>query len=118
QCAAGFNASITGTLRFEVIRGFSQWQPGGFREFRNRALRKFWMSVQTRAHRRAAKSQCPEVMTNTLQSRNSVLNLARVTAELLPQRQRRRILQMGATNFQNMSERFRFFGKFITKCFQ
>src|SRR6185369_4716063 len=85
QCAAGFNASIMGTLCFEVIRGFSQWQPGGFREFRNRALRKFWMSVQTRAHRRAAKSQFPEVMTNTLQSRNSVLNLARVTAELLPQ---------------------------------
>src|ERR1043165_445786 len=104
ECAAGFHAGIAGGLSFKMIWGFAERQFGFFGELFDGARGEVRVRVDSRAHGRAAQRKFAEMRLNALKPRDAVLDLASVAAEFLPERHGRGVLQMRATNLEDVFE--------------
>src|ERR1700751_83201 len=80
---------------------------GEFRDFSGDALRKFRVRVESCAHRGSADSKIVQAVQRLLQPPDVALQKTCPAAELLAERKRYGILQMGTADFNHVFELFR-----------
>ncbi|MNT00042.1 hypothetical protein D3C72_1344590 [compost metagenome] len=114
----GVDQRIAGAERFEFIRRGHKRLPGDRGQLFRHAHGIFRMGVQPRPHRRTAQRQLREVRQAMVDMLEVVLQHRHPAGDLLPEGQRRGVLQMGTTNFDDVSERLRFCRQGLGQHFQ
>src|SRR5262249_16176534 len=101
---ARFDDCVLGTLRLEMIFGFAEFQPGQLRKVLNRFLRKLRMCIDPCSNRGSTQWQFAECVAQFFKAQDTELGLSSISAEFLPQQDRRRVLQMSPSDLYNVAE--------------
>ena len=104
QRAVRMHHRIVRGQRFELIRRRVEILAGQAAQFAGHAHRKFSMGVQAGAHCRAANGQLAQMRQRRNNMGLAVAQLGRPARNLLPQRQRRGVLQVRAADLDNVGE--------------
>src|SRR4029077_1607837 len=90
--------------RSELVRVGAEGKSGKLRDFLGRALRKFGVCVQPRAHSGSADSQIVQPVEHLLQTFDIAFQQASPAPELLPDGKGYGILQVRAPNLDHVIE--------------
>ena len=95
---------IASTLRFEVVTRLGERQPHVGGDLGDDTLREPARAVDARADRRASDGQLADSRQHTHDPLDAVLDGLRVAAELLAERDRRRVHEVGAPGLDHRAE--------------
>ena len=100
--AGQLDRSVLGRERLELVRRGDERQTGDPRHLLGEALGEARKAVEAGADRRAALSELVEPRQGLLDPSDAVADLLRVARELLTEGERRRVLEMGAADLDDL----------------
>ena len=100
----GVHQGVGAGQGFKFVGGCDQGQTGESRQLCRHGLGIARRRVQAGADRRAAQGQLTQMGQGGAHMGLTVLELRHVARELLPQRERRGVLQMGAANLHDVGK--------------
>ena len=116
--SAGLNQRVQRGLGLEVVGRFLDQHSGSLRDGLAGPGGEFHMGVHAGAHRGAAQGNRGQRLLGPVQPLHAVFGLPGESLELLPQPDRRCVLQVGAAGFDDGPELVRFLVQFIGQKFQ
>src|SRR3984893_1200435 len=111
----GEDISVVGGQRLEFVGGAGEGRFGDFGDMPGKRPRETRLRIESGTDRSAALRQRIEVPDRHAQPRDAALDLRGVAGKFLAERQRRRILGVGAADLDDMGERRFFFAKRAVK---
>jgi hypothetical protein len=102
--AGQFDRRILGRERLELVRRGDERQAGDPRHLLGEALGEARKAVEAGAHRRAALSELVQPRQGLLDPLDAVADLLGVAREFLTEGERRRVLEMGAADLDDLDE--------------
>src|SRR5262249_28230322 len=111
QVTTYFDHRILSALCLKVVFCFVKSDASALLQMPQHFFWKVHVTVQTGAHCGSAKCQLTQSFDRLLRAFFGIGNLLRITGEFLPEPDRRRVHQMGSTDFYDVPEFFRFGGK-------
>ena len=115
QRAGGVNGGVAPGKRLKFVRCADKGQAGELRQLRRGFDRVFGMAVKPGADGSAAQRQFVQAFERVLQAGEAVVELRDVAGKFLTERQRGRVLQVGAADFDDGLKGFGFGGEGIAQ---
>src|SRR5205814_9417524 len=106
QRAVGVYHGVVRSERLEFVVRRNERQSRRFSQLPRDARPEFGMSVEPRSHRSAAQGELAQVRERSTNVGDAVVELRHPAGDLLPERERGRVLKMSAADLDDVLERF------------